>query len=58
MACVIILVILEINRLPLYRKISPGKARRDEATGGYDPRFGTTAYPTTQPGEEPASGDD
>jgi hypothetical protein len=57
MACVIIVVILEINRLPLYRKISPGKARRDEATGGYDPRFGTTAYPT-QPGEEPTPGDD
>lgn len=38
MAYLIILVIVEINRLPLYRKIDPGKARRDEATGGYDPR--------------------
>ena len=57
MACVIILVILEINRLPLYRKISPGKARRDEATGGYDPRFGTTAFPAT-PGDEPSQADD
>ena len=57
MACVIILVILEINRLPLYRKIDPGKARRHEATGGYDLRSGTTGYPS-QPGEDPTSGDD
>ena len=56
-ACAIILVILEINRLPIYRKLDPGKAKRDEATGGYDPRFGTTAYPTKS-GEEPASGED
>ena len=55
--CAIVLVILEINRLPMYRRIDPGKARRDEATGGYDPRFGTTAFPTT-PGEERTSGDD
>ena len=45
-SCVFVLLILEVNRLPLYRKIDPSKARRDEATGGYDPRFGTTAYPT------------
>jgi len=30
-ACAIVLVILEINRLPVYRKIDPGKARRDES---------------------------
>ena len=47
-ACGIVLVILEINRLPIYRRIDPGKARRDEATGGYDPRYGTTAFPTTE----------
>ena len=50
-------MILEINRLPLYRRFDPGKARRDEATGGYDPRFGTTAFPAT-PGDEPPSADD
>ena len=50
-ATLIVLVILELNRLPLYRRIDPSKARRDEATGGFDPRFGTTAFPTT-PGEE------
>jgi len=55
-ACAIILVILEINRLPIYRRIDPGKARRDEARGGYDPRFGTTAYPTSD--EEGPPGDD
>jgi len=47
-ACVMVLVILEVNRLPLYRRIDPSKARRDEATGGYDPRLGTTAYPTRE----------
>ncbi len=47
-ACVIVLVILEVNRLPLYRKIDPSKVRHDEATGGYDPRLGTTAYPTEE----------
>ena len=49
-SCVIVLVILEINRLPIYRRIDPGRARRDEETGGYDPRFGTTALPTTRRG--------
>jgi hypothetical protein len=51
---VIVLVILEINRLPIYRRIDPGKARRDD---GYDPRFGTTAFPTT-PGEGRSPADD
>jgi len=55
--CAIVLVILEINRLPLYRRIDPGKARRDEAMGGYDPRSGTTAFPTT-PGERRPPADD
>ena len=49
--CVVVLVLLEVHRLPLYRKIDPSKARRDEATGGYDPRFGTSAFPT--PADEP-----
>lgn len=56
-SCVIVLIILEINRLPIYRRIDPGKARRDEETGGYDPGFGTTAFPTT-PGDERSSEDD
>jgi putative Mg2+ transporter-C (MgtC) family protein len=54
--CVIVLIILELNRLALYRKIDPGKVRRDREAGGYDPRFGTTAFPTT-PGEEPPPAD-
>jgi putative Mg2+ transporter-C (MgtC) family protein len=53
--CVLVLIILEVNRLPLYRKLDPSKIRRDKASGGYDPRFGTTAFPTT-PGEPPSSG--
>ena len=42
--CAFVLVILEVNRLPIYRRLDPSKARRDEETGGYDPRLGTTAY--------------
>jgi putative Mg2+ transporter-C (MgtC) family protein len=45
-ACVAVLVILEINRFPLYRRIDPSKVRRDEAPGGR--RFGTTAFPTAE----------
>ncbi len=45
-ACLFVLVILEVNRLPIYRRIHPSKVRRDEATGGYDPRLGTTKFPT------------
>ena len=56
-ACAFVLVILEINRLPLYRRFDPGKSRRDEATGGYDPRFGTTAIPA-RPRNEPPSAED
>ena len=44
-ACAFVLIILEVNRLPLYRRIDPSKVRHDEETGGYDPRLGTTAYP-------------
>ncbi|HJS27784.1 MAG TPA: MgtC/SapB family protein [Actinomycetota bacterium] len=44
-ACVMVLVILEVNRLPLYRKIDPSKVRHDEGSAGEEPRFGTTAYP-------------
>lgn len=45
--CAFVLIILEVNRLPMYRKLDPSKIRRDRETGGYDPRFGTAAYPTT-----------
>jgi len=50
--CAFVLIILEVNRLSVYRRIDPSKIKRDKATGGYDPRFGTTAFPTT-PGEAP-----
>jgi hypothetical protein len=45
-ACLFVLVILEVNRLPIYRRINPSKVRREGATGGHDPRPGTTAFPT------------
>ena len=41
----IVLIILEVNRLPLYRRIDPSKVRQDEGSDGEEPRFGTTAYP-------------
>ena len=44
-ACVMVLVILEVNRLPLYRRIDPSKVRQDEGSEGEEPRFGTTSYP-------------
>jgi len=44
--CVFVLVILEVNRLPIYRRLDPSKVRRDEATDVYDPRLGTTTFPT------------
>jgi putative Mg2+ transporter-C (MgtC) family protein len=47
-SCLFVLLILEVNRLPMYRKIDPSKVRRDEATGEHDPRLGTTAYPTRE----------
>ena len=40
-ACILVLVILEVNRLPLYRRIA-GRVRRDD--GSDAPRYGTTAY--------------
>jgi putative Mg2+ transporter-C (MgtC) family protein len=43
---VFVLVILEVNRLPLYRRLDPSKVRRDRA-GGSD-RGGTSAFPTTE----------
>jgi putative Mg2+ transporter-C (MgtC) family protein len=45
-SCVIVLLLLEVNRLPVYRKLDPSKVRRDKAAGGYDPRAGTTSFPT------------
>lgn len=47
-ACAFVLLILEVNRLPMYRRIDPSKVRRDQETGGYDPRLGTTAYPVRE----------
>lgn len=35
-ACVMVLMLLEANRFPLYRKIDPGKVREDEAAEGGD----------------------
>jgi len=55
--CALVLIILEVNRLPLYRKIDPSKARRDKTTGGYEPRFGTTAFPTA-PTDQPPAGEE
>jgi putative Mg2+ transporter-C (MgtC) family protein len=43
LACVMVLVILEVNRLPLYRRIAT-KVRHDEGSDGGEPRYGTTAY--------------
>lgn len=56
-SCVIVLMILELNRLPLYRRIDPSKVRHDDGTGGGDPRFGTTGFPTA-PGEDLPRGED
>lgn len=53
--CLVVLVILEVNRLPLYRRVDPSKARRDEARGGNDPRFGTSGFPAA---DEPAPPED
>jgi len=44
-ACMLVLVLLEFHRLPLFRRIDPTKTRRDVATGGSEPRFGTSAFP-------------
>ena len=44
--CAFVLLILEVNRVPIYRRIDPSKVRRDEPTRGHDPRPGTTTYPT------------
>lgn len=47
-ACVFVLVILELNRVPIYRRIVSGKERHDEDAGGYDPRLGMGAHPTRE----------
>ena len=54
-ACVFVLVILEVNQLPLYRKIDPSKVKHDEAVGDHEPRLGTTAYRTRED-ERPEEG--
>lgn len=52
-ACVMVLIILEVNRIPVYRKIA-SKVRQDEGSDGGEPRYGTTAYPIRD--DEPRSG--
>ena len=47
-ACAIVLVILELNRLPLYRRIDPSKVRRDEAASGHERRPGRPARPVRE----------
>ena len=46
-ASVFVLVVLEVNRLPIYRRILPGN-RRDEDTDGYDPGLGMSTHPTRE----------
>ena len=53
LACVMTLILLEVNRLPLYRRIAR-KVRQDGPDGG-EPRYGTTAYPIRD--EEHRTGD-
>jgi putative Mg2+ transporter-C (MgtC) family protein len=50
----LVMIILEVNRLPLYRKLDPSKIRRDKAAGGHDPRPGTTDSPTRPEDPSPA----
>jgi hypothetical protein len=38
-----VVVILEVNRIPVYRRIA-GRVRDDGSDGG-EPGYGTTAYP-------------
>jgi putative Mg2+ transporter-C (MgtC) family protein len=52
-ACVMVLIILEVNRIPIYRKIA-SKVRQDDESGD-EPRYGTTAYPIRD--EEHRTGD-
>ena len=51
--CVLVLIILEVNRLPLYRKLDPSKARRNRRAGRGRPGLGTTAYPTPPEDQAP-----
>ena len=51
----IVVLILEVNRLPIYRKIDPSKVRQDETDDGGGSGFGTTAYPVRD--EERRTGD-
>jgi putative Mg2+ transporter-C (MgtC) family protein len=52
--CALVLLILELNRVPVYRRIDP--ARRDEARGGKGPRFGSSTLPAA-PDESPSRSD-
>ena len=44
-ACVFVLVILEVNRVPIYRRIVSSKDRHEHAAGAGEPPFGTTTNP-------------
>jgi putative Mg2+ transporter-C (MgtC) family protein len=55
-SCAMVLLILEVNRLPLYRRLDPSRSRRDRATEGSDPRAGTTAFPTIPEDLPPSEG--
>ena len=55
--CAIVLLILEMNRLPLYRRLDPSKARRDRSAGGVEPRLGTTTFPPIPPDQPPGPED-
>ena len=55
-SCAIVLLLLEVNRLPLYRRLDPSKVRRDKAAGGPEPRSGTSAFPTGPEDAPPKDG--
>ena len=52
---VLVLIILEVNRLPLYRKLVPSRFRRNKATRGDEGRKGPSSLPFT-PEEPPPTG--
>jgi putative Mg2+ transporter-C (MgtC) family protein len=53
-ACVMVLILLEVNRLPLYRRFA-NKVRQDDEADDDVPRYGTTAHPIRD--EEHRTGD-
>lgn len=53
-ACVMVLILLEVNRLPLYRRFA-NKVRQEDGTDDDVPRYETTAGPIRD--EEHRTGD-